>query len=398
MAKNYKSVEYSSTAFETKTYYKNQKFTNADEGISSIQFRSESLVFDDDSGPISYTTSGSHYNFLSNFLTDKVFFTDGYSDVFTNKFHPSGSVIYIPQQYYGEQIKVKSFKLTDNSTSKEIIIQDDGNGNLYSTNAHASRSNASSLSSSDNYVGNIHYQTGVVMITETGSWSGSGTTTTDIMYTDVGTGNYSLEFNSTMPIFQNEIVCNISKNEFTATGNQTIWSTPGTLQNNISSSLNKWTPYATSIAFYDRPPDVFGNGAGKTIKKTYPISPGGNNTIIWDNDDVENLNNIDIPAEITRILYERPDGMYDEARRLASENPPYSQIIGGTWFSANGAYVLDILKNGREIILGNMADYEVQWNITSDANNGVPLIVANFPRAVKIDKESDLTIIIRYDT
>ena len=54
-----------------------------------------------------------------------------------------------------------------------------------------------------------------------------------------------------MPIFQNEIVCNINKNEFTATGNQTIWSTPGTLQNNISSSLQKWTPYATSIALYD---------------------------------------------------------------------------------------------------------------------------------------------------
>ena len=66
MAKNYKSVEYSSTAFETKTYYKNQKFTNADEGISSIQFRSESLNFSDDSGPSSFTISGSQYNFLNN--------------------------------------------------------------------------------------------------------------------------------------------------------------------------------------------------------------------------------------------------------------------------------------------------------------------------------------------
>ena len=201
-----------------------------------------------------------------------------------------------------------------------------------------------------------------------------------------------------MPIFQNEIVCNINKNEFTATGNQTIWSTPGTLQNNISRSLQKWTPYATSIAFYDRPPDVFGNGAGKTIEKTYTIPLGNNHTIIWDGKDVENLNNIDIPAEITRIQYERPDGMYDEARRLTSENPPYNQTIGGTWFSANGNFQLDILKNGRELILSNMTDYEVQWNISSDANNGVPLIVANFPRPVKIDKESDLTIIIRYDT
>ena len=373
MAKNYKSVAYSSTAFDTKTYYKNQKFTNADEGISSIQFRSESLVFNDDSGPISYTTSGSHYNFLNNFLTDKVFFTDGYSDVFTNKFHPSGSVIYIPQQYYGEQIKVNSFKLTDNSTSKEIIIQDDGNGNLYSINAPTSRSAASSISSSDNYVGNIHYQTGVVMITETGSWSGSGTTATDIMYTDVGTGNYSLEFNSTMPIFQNEIVCNISKNEFTATGNQTIWSDTGVLHNTISSSIREWTPYATSIAFYDRPPNIFGQG--QEVDRVYDITPGAT-TIEWLSEDLE-VNTENIPMGITSIVGESQAATYN----------------GDVWLGS-----LRTLKYGESYAFGSTLEQTISWAIKVQSNQGVPLIVANFPRAVKIDKESDLTIIIRYDT
>ena len=42
-----------------------------------------------------------------------------------------------------------------------------------------------------------------------------------------------------------------------------------------------------------------------------------------------------------------------------------------------------------------------EWNVKSAENTrvrGVPIMVANFPRAVKMDKETDLTIIIRYDT
>ena len=55
MASIYKSVEYNSAAYEERTYYKNQNFSNTDEGISSIQFRSESLNFDDNANLISYT-------------------------------------------------------------------------------------------------------------------------------------------------------------------------------------------------------------------------------------------------------------------------------------------------------------------------------------------------------
>ena len=47
---------------------------------------------------------------------------------------------------------------------------------------------------------------------------------------------------------------------------------------------------------------------------------------------------------------------------------------------------------------GSTLEHTISWAIKVQSNQGVPLIVANFPRAVKIDKESDLTIIIRYDT
>ena len=374
MASIYKSVEYNSAAYEERTYYKNQNFSNTDEGISSIQFRSESLNFSDDSGPSSFTISGSHYNFLNNFLFDPTSFTDGYEKIFTNKFHPSGSVIYIPQQYYGEQIKVNTFKLTDNSTSKTIIIQDDGRGNLYSNNAQASRSAATSLSSSENYVGNIHYQTGIVMITETGSWSGSGVIDTDIMYTDVGTGNYTLEFNSTMPIHQNEIICNISKNEFTATGNNSIWSGSGVLQPNISSSLQQWSPYATQIAFYDRPPNIFGEGK---LSEVYELEPG-DNIIIWNSDDLI-INSENIPQDISQIVLET--------------GGQASSFDNGMWVGN-----LYTLTKGTTYVIRSTSLAPFNWSVEDVRNGGVPLIVGNFPRPVKIDKESDLTIIIRYDT
>ena len=381
MARNYKSVEYSATTFETRTYHKNQEFSNTADGISSVQFRSESLNFNDSPGRLSYSVSGSHYNLLSGMRQDSGSFINGYNGVFNHKFFSSGSVIYIPQQYYGQQIKVNSFELTDNSTDKTIIIKDDGNGNLYSTNAHASRSAASSISSSENYVGNIQYQMGVVMITETGSWSGSGTTANDIFYTDVGTGTYNVKFNSTMPIHQNEIICNVLKNEFTATSNLSIWS-GSKLQSNISSSLREWSPYATSIQLYDRPPNIYGQSA--TFDKIYEINPGIN-TFEWMSDDLT-INTENIPDGINFINLGTPsDGIsaagYDNATN--------------TWM---GTLVLAGLQKGQTYTFNNTLDTSYQWAVKDITNGGVPLIVGSFPKAVKIDKESDLTIIIRYDT
>ena len=109
-----------------------------------------------------YSRIGEHYN--PNNTSNPI------SEQHSNKFHSSGSVLSIPQKYFGEKIKQESFKLTDNSTSETIVIKDDGFGNLYAVGASISSSN-SSMSSSDNYVGNIFYNNGVVVITETGSFN-----------------------------------------------------------------------------------------------------------------------------------------------------------------------------------------------------------------------------------
>tara|TARA_R100001594_G_C4009675_1_gene256645 strand:+ start:275 stop:1198 length:924 start_codon:yes stop_codon:yes gene_type:complete len=136
------------------------------------------------------------------------------------KYHgyPSSSLFTIGQQYYGERIKPKSFKFTDlnnpdNDGNNPIII-DDGKGNLYSTNAHHSQS-ITAASSSDNYVGNIFYEHGIAVISETGSWSGS------VNYSDLGT-NYEIELDSHNTIITQEYMVTIRPGDFNHTMNHSV--------------------------------------------------------------------------------------------------------------------------------------------------------------------------------
>ena len=218
--------------------------------IQSIQYRSGSS-----------NLSGSYWNSLrmnfylsgSDLSTEDTKFNNPYhSRVMDNpinkqhvsKFHSSGSILSIPQKYFGEQIKEGSFILTDNSTSKEVVLQDDGFGNLYAASASISSSN-NSMSSSHNYIGNIFYKNGVVVITDTGSFSSS------IDYTDVTTDNYNIKFKSTQTIFVQEYTLKINPNEFNATNNPTATSeVSGTriLRANLTGS--NWAPHMTTIKLY----------------------------------------------------------------------------------------------------------------------------------------------------
>lgn len=386
MAITYKEVEYNFSGYDKQTYNKRQTFEETDEGISSVQFRSESLNFNDSAGPISHTISGSHYNFIQGLYFDSSSFYD-YPKIYKNKLHNSGSVIYIPQQYYGEEIKPNTFRLIDNHSSQEINIVDDGNGNLYSTNAINSSSAASSISSSENYVGNIQYQMGVVTITETGAWSGSGAESTDIMYTDVSTDKFILKFNATHTIYTNQVVAKIDKTEFNLTTNQSVFSgSTGKINSNITSSVNDWHPYATSIQFYEKAPVRTYTG-GSPID-SYDINPGFSNHIEWLGGDIDDINTINIPSAIQRITYVNENNITILTSR--------DQNGGVIWEGE-----LNILKQNRQLQVKSEATTPIQWVIdtpTLISSPQTPLLVANFPKPVKIDKNSDLTIIIRYDT
>ena len=163
-------------------------------------------------------------------------------DTFLTKFYDTGSIVFVPQNKFDEEIKRGSFVLTDTTTGARIV--DDSNGNLYSTNATFSQS-VSALSSSDNYVGNIFYSVGTFTITETASFDGSQN------YTDVTSGNYTVSYQGTTVINTYEWTCDAQPNELNNTTNVTVFNSNGLgqLKDNLTSSV--FPTYITEVGLYD---------------------------------------------------------------------------------------------------------------------------------------------------
>jgi hypothetical protein len=246
-------------------------------GVSSTQYISGSLnekywkslntLFYTSGSPV--LTSDSKYQFhTSNFTM-----YDNLNPQHLNKFHggyDSGSIISIPIHYIGERIAKKTFILTDKSYTDNSginpIIKDDGYGNLYSTNAHHSQSSTTAISSSDNYVGNIFYDSGIVTITETGSWSGS------VNYSNLtSASNYTLEFGSTQTIGTTEYSVTIDPTDFNHSMNYSLRCLPSNSTSTFEEATSSfgstivsnpylcseftgsdWHPYITTIALYNK--------------------------------------------------------------------------------------------------------------------------------------------------
>jgi len=180
------------------------------------------------------------------------------STQYLTKYHgyPSSSLIAIPSERYGDKIKEGSDLNNSDNSGNNPIIKDDGFGNLYATNANSNFGtlvgSSTSISSSDNYVGNIFYDKGLAVITETGSWSGS------VKYSDLGT-NYALKFNSFNVITTFEYNVTLLPQDFNLTTNYTIrnvlttdtepvkLSTPFLAQEFTGSDFQ---PYITTINLY----------------------------------------------------------------------------------------------------------------------------------------------------
>ena len=272
MAYVYKGIKQSDITTDQVKVHRQFNLNTGSDGISSVQFRSGSY---DNSSLKDLSIVGEHWHFsMMNFYlsgSDRSSNEPKYNHPrysfgihnttnpqHKNKFHSSGSIIYIPQQYIGEEIKRNSFTLVDSSNAGgDITIKDDGYGNLYPVGHTISQSAITSVSSSDNYVGNIFYNLGVVVITETGSFSAS------VGYTNIGT-NYTLQFDSTQQIYTKEYTLKVEPSEFNYTNNPTSRafrsgsegqflssvskSASGILQPNLTAS--GWSPYMNTIGFY----------------------------------------------------------------------------------------------------------------------------------------------------
>tara|TARA_B100001113_G_C21044102_1_gene593720 strand:- start:17 stop:922 length:906 start_codon:yes stop_codon:yes gene_type:complete len=176
-----------------------------------------------------------------------------------NKFYQSGSCFSIPQKYFGEKIKPGTVVITDKDKTdlagNNLTIQDDGNGNLYSATAHHSQSATTSISSSENYIGNVFYDFGLIVLTETASWSGS------VNYTDIVGDDIELKFNSTQTVYVREYSVTIKAKDFNRTMNPMIrgfrsgsnnvklHTDTSVVYNDYSEST--WRPYFNQINLYD---------------------------------------------------------------------------------------------------------------------------------------------------
>jgi len=189
-----KEIDKSDVSLESTIVHHEQTLNSGSEGVDFVQFVSGSISESYwRSLNVLFYTSGSPTLNEPNSSNSDIDNYDSYGYNFSinnptnpqhvNKFHnfSTGSVFSVSQIHYGDTIKRKSFELTDNShISSSIILVDDGDGNLYSPSASISQSN-NSLSSSNNYVGNIFYDWGFFTIIETGSYSHTPSTASVIV-------------------------------------------------------------------------------------------------------------------------------------------------------------------------------------------------------------------------
>ena len=135
------------------------------------------------------------------------------------KLHNTARIFTIPQELFGEQVKPGSIELEDTSNGKTFIIKDDGDGNLYdnafSSSFAAYKSggftvypNVSGAPGSGSQVGNIFYEHGIMVITDTGSYNNVGT----------GTG-HELKYKATQTNYEYEYMVNASIGEYNGTTN-----------------------------------------------------------------------------------------------------------------------------------------------------------------------------------
>ena len=250
-------IDKSSTIVESNIVNYTQNLTTASLGVQSIKLVSGSINTNYwNSFNVMFYTSGS-----PQYLNEHKFgrpssnlsIQERFGEQFLTKYHgyPSSSIIQIPSQYYGEKIKKGSFQLTDlnnsDSSGDNPIIVDDSFGNLYSTNAYHSQS-TTAASSSDNYVGNIFYDKGLAVITETGSWSGS------VDYSDLAT-NYELKFDSFNTITTHEYSVTLLPQSFNQSTNYTLRSGSYTLSTPFIANEftgSEFQPYITTINLYQQ--------------------------------------------------------------------------------------------------------------------------------------------------
>ena len=167
----------------------------------------------------SYHNSSSVGGFAGNYsVYDDYLYLNNIQPQHRNKFFTKGILLDVSASLYGDRIESGSFKLSNQYASNATVwLVDDGQGNLYASgsNVKVSQSSDTSISSSENYIGNIFYEDGLVVISETGSFKTTHSWTGSL-------DSASIEFRAETSVITRQISCKIKKDEYNQTMNKTI--------------------------------------------------------------------------------------------------------------------------------------------------------------------------------
>ena len=221
MFKNLDSSDVSIQAFKA---HKNFTFNNNDSGsgVYLVKARSGSQ-FNYISSSDAITSVGT-YNFFG-LPTWHMINQSYYADHVTSSYSPtenirelntSASVISVAREVFGEEIKPGTLDLSLTIGSTSFTIKDDEDGNLYD-NAHSAsfaayksssfdRAQGVSANGSGSDVGNIFYNRGLIVLTDTGSY------TNDL-------SEFTLKYKSTQTIYEHEYRVTAKPNEFNTSTN-----------------------------------------------------------------------------------------------------------------------------------------------------------------------------------
>ena len=215
--------------------YKEFTVTNVDSGSGVYGFRaisSSAYNFDPDTETKTTFDSASFYHIPTWFMINQMYYRDtqnNYNNFGQNNgkqyrlLQPSASIISVSKDLYGERIKPTSVTLTDDSGASTLTIKDDGKGNLYDNAFSSSFAQFASggfadsdiVKSTGSFVGNVFYEQGVLVFTNTGSrFVNIGTGT--------GTDGYSLKYKAQVTIREHSYTCVIGENELNSTNNISV--------------------------------------------------------------------------------------------------------------------------------------------------------------------------------
>jgi hypothetical protein len=221
------------------------------------------------------------------------------STLVPNRFWPTASgaevgVISIPSKLFGDYIQPNSIKLIvpyeEDSISYSLLISDDGGGNLI-------------IDGTDINVGNVIYPHGMIIYTNSASYSNEGYGISFYGTGEYGSGvgvlpsasdvinnNITLSFSSSYTIYEAQYKCTLRESEFNATLNPSAQASgsvievsgsyfyqraDGTLSNNVTGSY--FSPYVTTVGLYDEAQNLLAIGK---LAQPLPTSATTDTTIL----------------------------------------------------------------------------------------------------------------------